>query len=73
MLAYLTVTLTAAIRKEEAHLTEKFGGAYPNYRAGRAGAAERRFSLDRAIRNREYRAAIGVLVLLGVLWWKSQS
>jgi hypothetical protein len=41
--------------------------------AGRVGAAERRFSLDRAMRNREYRAAVGVLVVLGVLWWKSQS
>ena len=32
---YLGVTLTAAIRTEEAHLTEKFGAAYPDYRAGR--------------------------------------
>ena len=28
------ITLTAAIRTEEAHLTEKFGAAYPAYRAG---------------------------------------
>ena len=28
---YLAVTLTAAIRTEEAHLTEKFGAAYPEY------------------------------------------
>lgn len=64
--AYLGVTLTAAIRTEEAHLTEKFGAAYPDYRAGRH-SVKRRFSLERAKRNREYRAAIGVLVVLAVL------
>jgi len=66
VLAYLAVTLTAAIRTEEAHLTEKFGAAYPDYRAGRHSVT-RRFSLERAMRNREYRAAIGVLVFLAVL------
>ena len=66
---YLALTLTAAIRTEEAHLTEKFGAAYPEYRAGRH-AVRRRFSLERAMRNREYRAATGVLIVLGVLWWK---
>ncbi len=69
VLAYLALTLTAAIRTEEAHLTEKFGAAYPDYRAGRHSVT-RRFSLERAMRNREYRAAIGVLIVLGVLWWK---
>ena len=69
--AYLAVTLTAAIRTEEAHLTEKFGAAYPDYRAGRGEAVLRSFSLDRALRtNREYRAAIGVLAVLAVLWIK---
>lgn len=70
VVVYLAVTLTAAIRTEEAHLTEKFGAAYPEYRAGRHAVA-RRFSLERAIRNREYRAAAGVVVVLGILWWKS--
>jgi protein-S-isoprenylcysteine O-methyltransferase Ste14 len=73
VLAYLGVTLTAAIRTEEAHLTEKFGAAYPDYRAGRAPGIERAFSLSRALRtNREYRAAIGVVVVLAVLWIKLQ-
>ena len=66
VLGYLALTLTAAIRTEEAHLTEKFGAAYPEYRAGRH-SVKRSFSLERALRNREYRAAIGVLVVLGVL------
>ncbi|HVL65697.1 MAG TPA: isoprenylcysteine carboxylmethyltransferase family protein [Vicinamibacterales bacterium] len=72
VLAYLAVTYTAAIRTEEAHLTEKFGAAYPDYRAGRMSVA-RRFSLERAMRNREYRAALGVLAVLAVLWWKAVS
>lgn len=67
---YLAVTLTAAIRTEEAHLTEKFGAAYPEYRAGRHSVL-RRFSLERAMRNHEYRAAIGVVVVLGILMWKA--
>ena len=72
IVAYLALTLTAAIRTEEAHLTEKFGAAYPAYRAGRT-SVRRAFSLQRAIRtNREYRSAIGVVVVLFVLWWKSQ-
>lgn len=70
VLGYLAVTYTAAIRTEEAHLTEKFGAAYPQYRAGQM-SVRRRFSLERALKtNREYRAVIGVLVVLSVLAWK---
>ena len=72
VIAYLAVTLTAAIRTEEAHLTEKFGAAYPDYRAGRGVEVERPFSLHRALRtNREYRAALGVLIVLAVLLIKA--
>jgi protein-S-isoprenylcysteine O-methyltransferase Ste14 len=67
VLAYLAITLTAAIRTEEAHLTEKFGAAYPEYRAGRSAAASRTFSLTRAMRNREYRAIIGLLLAIALL------
>ena len=67
VLAYLSITLTAAIRTEEQHLTEKFGEAYPDYRAGRATGEFRRFSFDRAKRNREYRAVIGLLVAFVLL------
>lgn len=67
VLAYLSITLTAAIRTEEAHLTEKFGAAYPNYRAGRAAGESRRFSFARAMRNREYRAIAGLLLAIAVL------
>jgi protein-S-isoprenylcysteine O-methyltransferase Ste14 len=71
VLAYLAVTLTAAIATEEAHLTEKFGGAYPAYRDGRAEVVSRRFSLARAMRNREYRAVIGIAGALALLAWKA--
>jgi protein-S-isoprenylcysteine O-methyltransferase Ste14 len=64
---YLAITVTAAIRSEEAHLTAKFGGDYPAYRDGRGAAAARGFSVERAIRNREYRALLGFLVVLLLL------
>jgi Phospholipid methyltransferase len=65
--AYLAITITAAIRSEEAHLTDKFGGEYPAYRDGRSAPGARGFSLERAMRNREYRALLGFLAMLLVL------
>ena len=65
--AYLAATIVAAIRSEEAHLTEKFGATYPEYREGRAASAPRRFSAARAWRNREYRALLGFAAVLGLL------
>jgi protein-S-isoprenylcysteine O-methyltransferase Ste14 len=70
--AYLVITLTAAVRTEEAHLTDKFGAAYPAYRAGTAPGARRRFSVSRAVRNREYRALLGLLSVLAVFAWKAR-
>jgi protein-S-isoprenylcysteine O-methyltransferase Ste14 len=70
--AYLAITIVAAVRSEEAHLTEKFGATYPAYRDGRAAPAPRRFSFARAWRNREYRAMLGlaaVFALLAVRLW----
>ena len=64
---YLAATITAAIRSEEAHLTEKFGDRYPAYREGASAPAPRQFSLERALRNREYRALGGVLFTFAVL------
>ena len=70
-IGYLAVTLTAAIASEEAHLTSKFGETYPAYRAGRTAGATRRFSLARAMRNREYRAVVGLAAVLALLAWKA--
>jgi protein-S-isoprenylcysteine O-methyltransferase Ste14 len=67
VISYLAITLSAAIRTEEAHLTEKFGAAYPEYRAGRGAGGARRFSFARAMRNREYRAIAGLVIAVGVL------
>jgi protein-S-isoprenylcysteine O-methyltransferase Ste14 len=73
VLAYLAITLTAAIRTEEAHLTDKFGGAYPAYREGRGVVERRGFSFARAMRNREYRAILGLLFVMVVLAWKART
>ena len=72
VIVYLAATLTAAIRSEEAHLTEKFGDAYPAYRDGAATSSSRRFSMARAMRNREYRALLGFLAALALLAWKAR-
>jgi protein-S-isoprenylcysteine O-methyltransferase Ste14 len=70
VIVYLVLTYGAAITSEEAHLTEKFGRAYPDYREGRAPGATRHFSVERAIRNREYRAVGGLFLVLALLAWK---
>jgi protein-S-isoprenylcysteine O-methyltransferase Ste14 len=64
---YMTATLTAAIRTEEAFLRRTFGDAYDRYTASAAEPMARRFSLQRALRNREYRAAVGVAVGFALL------
>ena len=71
--AYLAITLTAAIRTEEAHLTDKFGAVYPAYREGRGAVERRGFSFARAMRNREYRAILGLLFVMVVLAWKTRT
>src|SRR5690349_23734254 len=73
VLTYLVMTLGAAVRTEEAFLRTRFGGDYDAYKSGRpAVAATRRFSVERAMRNKEYRALIGVFVVALILcakWW----
>jgi protein-S-isoprenylcysteine O-methyltransferase Ste14 len=73
VLGYLAVTIGAAIRTEEAHLSRKFGGEYDAYRHGTAAPVARRFSAARAIRNREYRAALGFAVVLAILALRSRG
>jgi hypothetical protein len=67
--AYLGVTYVAAIRSEEAGLRAKFGREYEDYRAGRA-TDDRAFSLARALKNREHRAIVGLLVAMILLGLK---
>ena len=64
---YVATTIPAAIRAEEAFLRRTFGDAYDRYREARAVAVERRFSFERARRNREYRAVSGLLAGFALL------
>ena len=68
---YMGATLTAAIRAEEAFLRGAFGDTYDRYRESRAEPTTRRFSLARARRNREYRAAVGLVVGFAILALKA--
>ena len=75
---YLSATLTAAIKSEEAFLRRTFGDQYDLYRSGvaaqrRAGgaASRRRFSLEQARANREYRAVTGLGIAILLLIWKA--
>ena len=69
--AYLLVTLTAAIRSEEAFLREKFGAAYEEYKRQRVVDRTRGFSWRQAMANREYRAVAGVVAALLLLIFKA--
>jgi len=74
---YLATTLTAAIKSEEAYLRRAFGEQYDLYRRGvaekrrRKAASGRRFSLQQAIANREYRAVVGLIVAILMLILKA--
>jgi Phospholipid methyltransferase len=59
---YMGATLTAAVKTEEAFLRGRFGGAYDEYRRSEGEEMRRRFSFARALRNKEYRAVIGLLI-----------
>jgi protein-S-isoprenylcysteine O-methyltransferase Ste14 len=69
-LMYLSLTLTAAARSEEAHLDEKFEGAYSDYRSGVVGPATRTFSWSRVATNREYQAAAGLVAVFAFLYFR---
>jgi protein-S-isoprenylcysteine O-methyltransferase Ste14 len=64
---YLAATISAAIRAEEAHLREKFGGEYDAYAARTATPMMRPFSAARALANREHHAVAGLVVALALL------
>jgi len=65
--AYIAATVPAAIRMEEAFLRRTFGDLYDQYSSAKDLPVERRFSLERALRNKEYRAVIGVTAGFGLL------
>jgi protein-S-isoprenylcysteine O-methyltransferase Ste14 len=68
---YMATTIAAAIRMEEAFLRARFGDAYDAYAEARAPHVERRFSFERAWRNKEYRAMIGLAVAMLLLVFRA--
>ena len=74
---YLSTTITAAIKSEEAFLRRHFGEQYDLYRSGleerrrSPGALRRRFSLQQAIANHEHRALIGLAIVVLLLALKA--
>jgi protein-S-isoprenylcysteine O-methyltransferase Ste14 len=69
IVVYLAVTLTAAIKSEEAFLRRTFGDRYDRYRRGTS--EPRRFSLERAMANREHRAVVGLTLAVLLLALKA--
>jgi protein-S-isoprenylcysteine O-methyltransferase Ste14 len=70
IVAYLALTITAAVRTEEAFLRRRFGDQYERYRRGagaRDGSSARRFSWKQAVANREYRTVLGFLAVVLLL------
>ena len=65
VLVYMAVTIGSAIAVEERFLRDKFGTMYEDYKRGATVA--RPFSLERVVRNREYRAFAGLVLGFGVL------
>src|SRR5689334_10095248 len=64
---YIGTTIPAAIRSEEAFLRQAFGSAYDRYARAEDTGVARRFSLERAVRNKEYRAVLGTVVGFALL------
>jgi len=58
---YMVATIGAAILTEEAFLRQAFGDTYAKYERSQAEPMHRRFSIERAMRNREYRAVAGLV------------
>ena len=64
---YMGVTILAAVQVEEEELRQAFGSTYDDYAASRAEPMRRRFSAQRAVRNREYRAVAGLVLGFALL------
>jgi protein-S-isoprenylcysteine O-methyltransferase Ste14 len=68
---YLGVTITIAVKAEERFLRTRFGDDYVHYRRGTRptgdSSASRRFDPAQVMANREYRAVIGLVLVLTAL------
>ena len=63
---YLGSTLAAAIRTEEAGMRASFDDQYDAYLESRAKPVDRPFSLNRAMKNKEYRAVGGLALVAAI-------
>ena len=66
-LVYFGTTIPAAIRSEEAFLRRTFGDAYDRYARAENAGVGRRFSVERSVRNKEYRAVLGTVAGFALL------
>ena len=64
---YIGTTIPAAIHSEEAFLRRTFGDSYDRYARAEHADVARRFSVERAVRNKEYRAVLGTVVGFALL------
>ena len=71
VLAYLAITLFAAVRLEEATLREAFGTEFDRYATGEISRSPRRFSFEQVVTNGEHKAWLGFAAALGVLGLKA--
>ena len=72
VMVYLGTTIPAAMMAEEAHLRDKFGDTYDLYLQRVAPPIARRFSLTRAMGNREHHTIAGLIAALALLAIKVQ-
>lgn len=68
---YFAGTTGAAVRTENAFLRTRFGDDYERWRVGESVEVTRRFSLERALRNREHRSVAGLIVATCLLILKA--
>jgi len=60
---YLVATFGAAIRHEEANMRASFGDQYEAYLQSTAAPTRRRFSLGRAMKNKEHHTIAGLVLV----------
>lgn len=65
--AYMAATIVSTIRHEEASMRAAFGDAYDSYAQSRGAPVERRFSLARALKNKEHEALAGLAAVAAIL------
>ena len=64
---YLASTIVSAIRTEEAGMRASFGDQYDAYLESRSTPVGRPFSVRRAMKDKEYRAVVGLAAVAAIL------